>query len=50
MAKATNKKKVQYWGTGRRKKAIARVRLLPAGDGAININGKTIDEYLVLTP
>ena len=48
MAKATSKKKVQYWGTGRRKKAIARVRLIPAGDGAITINGKTVDEYLCL--
>ena len=48
MAKATNKKKVQYWGTGRRKKAIARVRLIPAGDGQITINGKTVDEYLCL--
>ena len=47
MAKAT-KKKVQYWGTGRRKKAIARVRLLPAGDGAIVINGKSLDEYFGL--
>ena len=37
MAKATSKKKVQYWGTGRRKKAIARVRLLPAG--YFNCNG-----------
>ena len=48
MAKATSKKKVQYWGTGRRKKAIARVRLIPAGDGTIIINGKSIDEYLCL--
>ena len=40
MAKATAKKKVQYWGTGRRKKAIARVRLIPAGDGAITIKHK----------
>ena len=48
MAKATSKKKVQYWGTGRRKKAIARVRLLPAGDGAIVINGKSLDEYFGL--
>ena len=45
---ATSKKKVQYWGTGRRKKAIARVRLIPAGDGTITINGKSIDEYLCL--
>ena len=48
MAKATSKKKVQYWGTGRRKKAIARVRLVPSGDGAIIINKKTIDEYFGL--
>ncbi len=45
MAKTTSKKKLQYWGTGRRKKAIARVRLIPAGDGTIVINGKTLDEY-----
>ena len=48
MAKATAKKKLQYWGTGRRKKAIARVRLIPAGDGAITVNGKTLDEYFGL--
>ena len=48
MAKATTKKKVQYWGTGRRKKAIARVRLIPAGDGTITINKKSLDEYFCL--
>jgi len=48
MAKATSKKKVQYWGTGRRKKAIARVRLIPAGDGQIVINKKSLDEYFTL--
>ena len=42
------KKKVQYWGTGRRKKAIARVRLIPAGDGQITINKKSLDEYFGL--
>ncbi len=47
MAKAT-KKKVQYWGTGRRKKAIARVRLIPAGDGTITVNTKTLDQYFGL--
>ena len=36
--------KVQYWGTGRRKTAVARVRLLP-GDGNITINGKTFETY-----
>lgn len=47
MAKTTTKKKVQFWGTGRRKKAIARVRLIPAGDGTIIINKKQLDEYFV---
>ena len=48
MAKTATKKKVQYWGTGRRKKAVARVRLIPAGDGTITVNGKTLDEYFGL--
>ena len=48
MAKTTSKKKVQFWGTGRRKKAIARVRLIPAGDGTITVNGKTLDQYFGL--
>lgn len=39
------KKKLQYWGTGRRKKAIARVRLVPNGTGSIDINKRTIDEF-----
>lgn len=39
------KKKIQYWGTGRRKKAVARVRLIPGGEGAININKRDITEY-----
>ena len=48
MAKTTTKKKLQYWGTGRRKKAVARVRLIPAGDGTITINKKSLDEYFDL--
>ncbi len=47
-AKKVVKKKVQYWGTGRRKKAIARVRLIPGGEGNIVINKRTIDEYFGL--
>ena len=47
-AKKTIKKKVQYWGTGRRKKAIARVRLIPGGEGAIVINKRSIDDYFGL--
>lgn len=43
---ATKKvKKVQFWGTGRRKKAIARVRVIPGGTGAIVINGRQLDEF-----
>ena len=38
---------VQYYGTGRRKNAVARVRLTP-GNGNININGRDIDEYFGL--
>lgn len=34
-----------FLGTGRRKKAIARVRLIPGGNGTIIINKKHIDEY-----
>ncbi|MEN6462327.1 MAG: 30S ribosomal protein S9 [Syntrophomonas sp.] len=36
--------KVQYWGTGRRKKATARVRLVP-GDGNISINERTFEDF-----
>ncbi|MBR4110185.1 MAG: 30S ribosomal protein S9 [Clostridia bacterium] len=33
-----------FYGTGRRKSSVARVRILP-GKGEITINGKTLDEY-----
>jgi small subunit ribosomal protein S9 len=35
---------VQYWGTGRRKHSVARVRLVP-GDGNVIINKKGMDNY-----
>ncbi|MBE3593207.1 MAG: 30S ribosomal protein S9 [Thermoanaerobacter sp.] len=38
---------VQYYGTGRRKEAVARVRLMP-GKGNIIINNKPLDEYFTL--
>lgn len=38
---------VQYYGTGRRKVSVARVRLV-AGDGKITINGRDIDDYFSL--
>lgn len=39
--------KVQFYGTGRRKKSVARCRLVP-GDGKIIINDRDIDEYFGL--
>ena len=33
-----------YYGTGRRKTAVARVRLLP-GEGEIIVNGRTMDQH-----
>lgn len=36
--------KVQYYGTGRRKQSVARVRLLP-GSGNIKVNGREMDDY-----
>ncbi|OQB13988.1 MAG: 30S ribosomal protein S9 [Firmicutes bacterium ADurb.Bin193] len=38
---------VSYYGTGRRKKSIARVRLIP-GTGAITINKRDIDDFFGL--
>ena len=38
---------VKFYGTGRRKKSIARVYLTP-GTGKITINKRDIDEYLGL--
>lgn len=37
-------KKVVYWGTGRRKEAVARVRIMP-GTGKFLVNGKPALEY-----
>ncbi|SEG07747.1 small subunit ribosomal protein S9 [Caloramator fervidus] len=36
--------RVQYYGTGRRKTSVARVRLVP-GEGNIIINKRTLDDY-----
>lgn len=40
---------VVYWGTGRRKSSVARVRLVP-GSGQMTINGKPGDLYLQFNP
>ena len=42
MAKKSDK--IVFLGTGRRKKSIARVRLVE-GKGSITVNGKPLDEY-----
>jgi small subunit ribosomal protein S9 len=34
-----------YYGMGRRKTAVARVRLFPNGDGSITVNGKNAQSY-----
>ena len=39
--------KEQFYGTGRRKSSIARVRLIP-GNGNITINKRDIDDYFGL--
>jgi small subunit ribosomal protein S9 len=45
----TSSKRVVYWGTGRRKTAVARVRVVP-GSGSITINGRPGDNYLNFNP
>ena len=39
--------KPYFYGTGRRKKSIARVRIVP-GTGVVTINGRGIDDYFGL--
>ena len=39
--------KTQYYGTGRRKSSVARVRLLP-GTGNVTVNGKSLDDYIAM--
>lgn len=38
---------IYYWGTGRRKSSVARVRL-KAGNGAITINDRECDSYFMV--
>ena len=38
---------IQYYGTGRRKSSVARVRLVP-GKGDITINNRSLDDYFGL--
>ena len=41
-------KKKYYYGTGRRKSSVARVRVYENGTGSIIINGREIDNYFGL--
>ena len=41
-------KKAYFYGTGRRKSSVARVKLIPGGSGKITINGRPLDEYFGL--
>ena len=41
-------KKKFFYGTGRRKSSVARVRVYENGTGSITINGRDIDEYFGL--
>ncbi len=45
--KKVKKENAQIISTGRRKKSIARVRLMP-GNGKITVNGREVGEYLQL--
>ncbi|MBW4634296.1 MAG: 30S ribosomal protein S9 [Iphinoe sp. HA4291-MV1] len=48
-ATENNSGRAMYWGTGRRKSAIARVRLVP-GTGQLIVNGKPGDLYFQFNP
>ncbi len=45
MTQAASSQRAVYWGTGRRKTAVARVRLVP-GTGKLIINDRPGDQYL----
>ncbi|MDD2955723.1 MAG: 30S ribosomal protein S9 [Oscillospiraceae bacterium] len=40
--------KPYFYGTGRRKHSVARVRVYPNGTGSIKVNGRDIDDYFGL--
>ena len=41
-------KTVEFTATGRRKQSIARVRLIPNGNGSFTVNKKALEEYFGL--
>lgn len=34
-----------YWGTGKRKSAVARVRLIEGGEAGVQVNDRALDQY-----
>jgi small subunit ribosomal protein S9 len=48
-AAEVQQERVVYWGTGRRKSAVARVRLVP-GSGEIKVNGRPGANYFGQIP
>ncbi|MBD2576171.1 30S ribosomal protein S9 [Oscillatoria sp. FACHB-1406] len=49
MQDAESQNKVIYWGTGRRKSSVARVRLVP-GNGQLIVNERQGDDYFNRNP
>ncbi len=49
MTTETTKKRQFFWSVGKRKTAIAHVRMYPEGSGDVTINGRKMKEYF-LTP
>lgn len=45
MTEVISSQRAMYWGTGRRKTAVARVRLVP-GEGQVTINNRPGEQYL----
>ncbi|MBQ3095745.1 MAG: 30S ribosomal protein S9 [Clostridia bacterium] len=41
-------KKAFFYGTGRKKSSVARVRIFPEGTGAVTINNREMDNYFGL--
>ena len=40
--------KPYFYGTGRRKSSVARVKLIPNGTGVVTVNNRTLDNYFGL--
>ncbi|MBI2190712.1 MAG: 30S ribosomal protein S9 [Planctomycetes bacterium] len=40
--------KTIYWGTGRRKTSVARVRLIAEGQGKATVNGRDLDSHFLV--